>query len=176
MTDQIEDEVKPAADPMAKARAAKARKALEEAEKAAAAAEVAAAPIASAQPVVSSLKTKAANPYMGDPVACVVTAWGHGQISTGGEHGFERYARGAEVMIPEHSARSLFNKRWIEPKDASFADKWFKANQREIAMSMAAKRNTEFRMENGVAPGENWASSQTMGDLSFSPRDEDFRG
>jgi hypothetical protein len=30
-------------------------------------------------------------------------------------------------------------------------------------------------MENGVTPGESWRSSQTPGELSFSPRDEEFR-
>jgi hypothetical protein len=171
-----EAQAQPAADPMAKARAAKARKAAEQAEREAEQAEVAAAPVADAQPVVSSLKTKAEAQYQGELVEVVVTHWGHGQISTGGEHGFERYARGARIALPEFSARSLFNKRWVEPVEPSLADRWVAMNNREVRQAIAAKRNTEFRMDHGVAPGEEWRSAMSAGELSFSPRDEEFRG
>lgn len=173
MTDEVEE--KPAADPMAKARAAKAAKALQKAEAEAQAAEASRASKANGQPVKSSLKGKALNPYRGEEVEVRVTAWGDGQISTGGEDGFERWGEGAVIQMPEYSARANFNKRWVEPVDQAFAKKWIELNRREVRAAMAAKGRTEFHMEHGVALNEEWRSALTAGELSFSPRDEEFR-
>jgi hypothetical protein len=169
-----DEEEKPAADPMAKARAARAAKALAKAEAELQAAEAGKASKANGQPVVPR-KGVAAPSYQGEEVMVRITHWGHNQISTGGDHGFERWAKGAEIPMPEFGARQNFNKRWVEPLDPALADKWVKQNNQEIRAAMAAKRRTDFHMENGVAQGEDWRSVQTAGELSFSPRDEEFR-
>jgi hypothetical protein len=172
MTDEIDEG--PAADPMAKARAARAAKALAKAEAELAAAEKGSASASNGQPVVQR-KSRAAPSYQGETVRVRITSWGHGQVSTGGDHGFERWAAGAEVDMPEQGARSLYNKRWIEPVDRALADKWVKQNQQEVRAAMIAKATNDRRMEHGVGVGEEWRSSQTGGELSFSPRDEEFR-
>lgn len=172
MSDEIED--KPPADPMAKARATKAAKALAKAEAELAAAEKGSESAANGQPVVQR-KSRAAPSYQGETVRVRITSWGHGQVSTGGDHGFERWAAGAEVDMPEQGARSLYNKRWIEPLDPKLAAKWIAQNKQEIRSAMIAKATNDRRMEYGVAVGEEWRSAQTAGELSFSPRDEEFR-
>lgn len=173
MSDEIV-EPKPAADPMAKAREAKAAKALVKAQAELEAAEKGAESAANGQPVVQR-KSKAAPSYQGELVRVRITSWGHGQVSTGGDHGFERWAAGAEVDMPEMGARSLYNKRWIEPLDSKLADKWIKLNKQEIVAAMRSKRANDFHMEHGVNPNEEWRSIMTGGELSFSPRDEEFR-
>lgn len=175
MYDEAEAPPKPAADPLAKARAVKAEKAAAKAREQAEEAERAAASAAKGQPVVSSLKGRAVAAYEGAPVEVRVTAWGHGQLSTGGEQGFERYAKDAIITIPEQRARQLFNKRWIEPTDPAFVDRWVQMNRQEIAGAMRAKAANNFHLEHGVKQGEEWRSSFTGGELSFSPRDEEFR-
>ena len=175
MDDETEAPPKPAADPMAKARAVKAERAAAKAREQAEQADRDAASAAKGQPVVSSMKGRAIAAYEGADVEVRVTAWGHGQLSTGGEHGFERYAAGAIIVIPEQRARSLFNKRWVEPTDPAFTDRWVAMNRQEIAAAMRAKASNDFHLEHGVKPGEEWRSSFTGGELSFSPRDEEFR-
>ena len=176
MTDETETETLPAhTDPMAKARAAKAAKAKEKADADLAAAAQSAASAAQGQPVVSTFKGRAVNPYMGDAVQVRVTHWGHAEISTGGQDGFERYAAGAVCMMPEQSARSLFNKRWIEPIDPAMAGRWLKQNRQELLAAMAAKRRQEFHLEQGVQPGQTWDTAHNGGDLSFSATERDLK-
>lgn len=163
------------ADPLAKARAVKAAKAKERADAELAAAEAGTKSKAQGQPVVSTFRGRAANPYMGDLVEVRVTHWGHAEISTGGEDGFERFAAGAVCSIPEQSARSLFNKRWIEPADPAFATKWLQQNRRELIAAMRAKANTDFRLANGVAQGEEWRSAMDGGELGFNPTERDLK-
>lgn len=163
-------------DPMAKARAAKASKEKEKADAALAEAEKAAASAAHGQPVVSTMRGRAANPFMGDLVEVKITSWGHAEVSTGGEDGFERFAAGAVTKIPEQSARSLFNKRWIEPTDASFAEKWLTQNRQELLAAMRAKGRTESRLQNGVERGQEWRSALEGGELAFTPTERDLKG
>lgn len=146
----------PKADPMAAARAAKARKLAEKAEAELKAAEDAATSKSAGQPTISTLQGRAEAPYEGDPVEMRVTPWGHGQISTGGEFGFERFARGAVFTVPEHNGRTLFNKRWAEPVDPSYQDRWTAANEMELRA--AARRGARERqvLENGVGANETW--------------------
>jgi hypothetical protein len=162
-------------DPMAKAREAKALKAAAKAIADREASEASIASQAQGQPVVSSFRGRAVNPYMGDLVEVRVTHWGHAEISTGGEDGFERFAAGAVCHIPEQSARSLFNKRWIEPIDPAFATKWLQQNRRDLLAAMRAKANTEFRLANGVAQGEEWRSALDGGELGFNPTERDLK-
>ena len=162
-------------DPMAKARAVKAEKAKQKAEQELAAARTSAASKSGGQPVVSSFKGRSANPFMGDLVEVKVTPWGHAEISTGGEDGFERYAAGAITEIPEQSARSLFNKRWIEPTDPAYAAKWLKQNKQELLAAMRAKNSTERHLEHGSAKGEEWRSALDGGELSFNPTERDLK-
>ena len=162
-------------DPMAKARAAKAaKKAQEEADLLAKAREGAASR-SEGQPVVSSFKGRPVNPFQGDMVEVKVTPWGHAEISTGGEDGFERYASGAVCMMPEQSARSLFNKRWIAPIDPSFEARWLQQNRRELQAAMRAKNRTEERMMSGVGVGQEWRSGLDAGELGFTPTERDLK-
>lgn len=149
----------PKADPMAAARAAKARKAAEKAEQELRAAEVSAASKADGQPTISTLKGRAEAPFEGDMVRMKVTPWGHGQISTGGEFGFERFARGAEFEAAEMNARALYNKRWAEPIEQRFVDRWTQANEADAAA--AARRGARERqvLQHGVGPNETWSTA-----------------
>lgn len=180
MTDEPKPELTPEqegrVDALAKARAAKADKAKAKADAELEAARKGAASKAGGQPVVSTLKGRAANPHMGDLVEVRVTHWGHAEISTGGEDGFERFAAGAVCLIPEQSARSLFNKRWIEPIDMTFAAKWLEQNRRELLGAMRAKANTEHRLSHGVGVGEEWRSALDGGELAFNPTERDLKG
>lgn len=156
----FEDDEKPATDRFAAARAAKAAKAFAEAQRQSEQAEREAAPaeVAAGQPTVSSLKTRQVFIDEGKPVEMRVTPWGHAQISTGGEYGFERYARGAQFRAPEQNARSLYSKRWAEPIDPTYADRWVEMDHRDAATSARAKQMFEHRMEHGVAAGERWSA------------------
>ena len=156
-TPDVIDE-KPAADPMAKARAAKAKKALEQAEAEAKLAEQQAAPVANKQPTVSTLRIKTVEEDAGPLVWMRITVEGHGQISTGGEHGFERYAMDAEVQMRELYARQNFKKHWAEPIDRDLVKKWKLDEQREFAAAVRRKASYEHVMEHGVAAGENWSA------------------
>ncbi len=162
-------------DPMAKARAAKAAKEKERADAALAQAEKAAASAAHGQPVVSTMRGRAVNPFMGELVEVKITHWGHAEVSTGGEDGFERFAAGAITKIPEQSARSLFNKRWIEPIDKALADKWLNQNRQELLAAMRAKGRTEARLQAGVGVGEEWRSALEGGELAFNPTERDLK-
>lgn len=150
----------PKADPMAAARAAKARKAAEKAEAELRDAEASAATAGAGQPTISTLKGRPDAQYEGDLVEMRITPWGHGQISTGGEFGFERYARGAICMVAEQNARSLFNKRWAEPTDPSFADRWVKMNERDAALAAARGRREREVLEKGVNANETWSTGR----------------
>jgi hypothetical protein len=163
------------ADPLAKARAVKAEKAAAKAAEELAKAEASIASAAQGQPVVSSFRGRAANPFFGDLVEVRVTPWGHAEISTGGEDGFERFAAGAICKIPEQSARSLFNKRWITPIDNSYEAKWLKQNKQELLAAMRAKANTTHRLEHGVGVGEEWRSALDGGELGFNPTERDLK-
>lgn len=162
-------------DPMAKARASKAAKALAKAEAELAAAVEGKGSQANGQPVVSTFRGRAANPFMGQLVEVKVTPWGHAEVSTGGEDGFERFAAGAVTSIPEQSARSLFNKRWVTPTDPSYEAKWLDLNRRELLAAMQAKARTESKMRNGVAQGEEWRSALDGGELAFNPTERDLK-
>lgn len=163
-------------DRMAQARASKAAKALAKAQAELEAAEDGRESKANGQPVVSTFRGRAANPHRGDMVKVRITHWGHAEVSTGGEDGFERYAAGAECEIPEQSARSLFNKRWIEPIDPAYANRWLAQNRNELLAAMRAKANTELRMTHGVAQGEEWRSALDGGELGFNPTERDLKG
>lgn len=157
----IEDDTnKPApADPGAAARAAKARKAAERAEAELRDAEAAKASAGGAQPTVSSRKGAPEVIDEGQMVQMKVTFKGHGQISTGGDFGFERYARGAITTCAERNARDLYNKGWAEPIDESFADRWEKMAEREAVEGARRKARFEHHMEHGVNAGEHWSSA-----------------
>ena len=147
------------ADPAAAARAAKARKAAEKAELELRDAEQSRASAAGAQPTVSSRKGQPEAIDEGGPVEMKVTFKGHGQISTGGDFGFERYARGAITVCAERNARQLFDKGWAEPVDASYADRWERMTVKETAEGARRKARFEHHMEHGVGAGEYWNSA-----------------
>lgn len=157
-----DDTNKPApADPMAAARAAKARKQAEKAEAELRAAELSAAPADVEEdnpPPISTLQGKPEQMHEGPDVWMRVTPWGHGQISTGGQFGFERHSRGAKFKCPEAGARSLYNKRWAEPIDPALADKFVKQNEAEA--SAAERRGARERhvLEHGVNANEAWST------------------
>lgn len=154
----------PKADPMAAARAAKAQKAADKANADSMVAEAMAAPARTKQPTVSKLRGRAAAPtYEGELVEVRVTAFGHNHISTGGEFGFERYARGAILQIPEINARSLFEKKYVEPTDYAFSDKWQMDKAREDVLGMRAKAREEHVLEHGVNANEHWSTAATNG-------------
>ena len=149
----------PLADPVASRIAEKARSTAEAAEARARQAEMDAAPAAVNQPTVSSLKTRHAQVYEGEQVKMRVTSWGHGQISTGGEHGFERYARDAIIECAEVNARDLYRKRFAEPLERGLEERWVEMEKREQAASYRAKMRQEHVLENGVAAGEHWSTA-----------------
>jgi hypothetical protein len=152
---------KPAADPMAAARASKARKAAEKAEAELKAAEEAAAPADIEEdnpPPISTLKGRPEQVYEGPEVWMRVTPWGHGQISTGGQFGFERHSRGAKFKCSEQGARSLYNKRWAEPIDPALADKFVKQNEAEAHLSERRGAREREVLANGVNANETWST------------------
>ena len=149
----------PKADPMAAARASKARKAAEKAEAELAAAEASAAPAEQVEDnpaPISTLKGKAEQVYEGEDVWMRVTPWGHGQISTGGQFGFERHSRGAKFKCPEQGARSLYNKRWAEPIDPALADKFVKQNEADARAAARRGARELHVLEHGVNANEVW--------------------
>lgn len=157
----IEDDTNepPKADPMAAARAAKARKQAEKAEAELKAAEAAAQATPAddeAGPMINTLQGRAEQLDEGPDVDMIVTFKGHGQISTGGVFGFERRPRKSRFKCPEKGARDLFNKGWAEPVDERYADRWNQMNAREQAAS--ARRATRERhvLEHGINADETW--------------------
>lgn len=148
-------------DPMAKARAVKAAKAAAKAQADLEQAERANKTAADGQPVVSSLKTRPAQVYEGEPVQMRVTFRGHGQISTGGEFGFERYARNAIITAAEKNARSLYEKNFAEPLDESYVDRWAEMARREQIAGAAAKAAFEDALT-GRASGD-YSSHDSFG-------------
>ena len=150
----------PKADPFAAARAAKARKAAEKAETELAEAEKSASRAGGAQPTISTLRGRAEAPYEGDMVEMRVTPWGDGQVSTGGEFGFERYAATAIFMAAEQNARALFNKRWAEPIDQRFIAKWIEANKRDLVNASRRGERERYVLEHGVNAGEYWSTAR----------------
>ena len=158
MTDELE--IMQAADPMAKAREAKAKKAAEKAAAEAAQAQAQAASAGGEQPVVSSRRGRAEAPYEGEPVEMRVTPWGHGEISTGGDFGFERYAKGAITWCPEQSARQLYMKRWAEPVDPRYIDRWAEMERRELLANARRKARFDQVMEHGVGAGETYSADR----------------
>lgn len=155
----LEDD-KPAADPMAKARAVKAAKALAKAMADQEAAEQSAAPVLTNQPVISTLKTKSTVEDAGPMVLMEITVEGHGQISTGGEFGFERYAMDAQVMMPELYARQNYKKHWAQPMDRELVKKWKRQEVAEYNAQAMRKRSFDHVMENGVSAGEYWSADR----------------
>lgn len=159
----LEDDthIPPAADPMAAARAAKARKAAEKAEAELKAAEIGAAPAEREEenpPPISTLQGRAEASYEGPDVWMRVTPWGHGQISTGGQFGFERHSRGAKFKCPEQGARSLYNKRWAEPIDPALADKFVRQNEMDAQSAERRGARERHTLEHGVNANETWRS------------------
>lgn len=150
--------IPPAADPMAAARAAKAKKAHEKAEAELRQAEEQAASAAGPQPVVSSRANVSVEVDEGPWVDTRVTFKGHNKISTGGDFGFEHYARGAIVKSRERYARQNFDKGWIEPIEAALADKWERLAQQELVAGMRRKERHDHAMEHGVNANETWST------------------
>lgn len=156
-------ELAQSADPAAKARAAKAAKAAAKAAADVAKAEEQKKSASAGQPVVSTLKTRAVVANEGEPVEMRVTYKGHGQISTGGEFGFERYGRNAIITVGEFSARSLYEKGWAEPADERYVDRWETAKRRETIAEAAAYRRFQDVLEHGVGAGQDYNSHATFG-------------
>lgn len=160
MTDD-DTHIPPKADPMAAARAVKARKAAEKAEQELAQAEAQAAPAEQEEdnpPPISTLQGRPEQAYEGPDVWMRVTPWGHGQISTGGQFGFERHSRGAKFKCPEQGARSLYNKRWAEPIDPALADKFVKQNEAEARLAERRGARERDVLANGVNANETWST------------------
>lgn len=153
--------IPPAADPISAAKAAKARKAAEKAEADAAKAQADAAPAELEEenpPPISTLQGRSVQADEGPEVWMRVTPWGHGQISTGGQFGFERHSRGAKFKCPEQGARSLYNKRWAEPIDPKLADKFVAMNEAEKRLSDRRGARERDVLANGVGANETWST------------------
>lgn len=162
--EKTELEIAQSADPVAKARAAKAAKAAAKAAADVAQAEESRRSAADGQPVVSTLKTKPVIAYEGEPVQMRVTFKGHGQISTGGEFGFERYARNARIVAAEMNARSLYEKGFAEPLDESYVDRWAEMTRREQIAGARAKAAFEDALA-GRSSGD-YSSHAAFGGLA----------
>ena len=87
-----------------------------------------------------------------------VTAKGHGQISTGGEYGFERYAMFAEFICPASSARTLYNRGWAEPVGSveevrKLTLQWLQTDKKEEAANMRSLKARDDLLANGAPTG-----------------------
>ena len=162
MTDEIneaESAELPAADPFAKARAAKARKAAERAEADALASQREAASAGGVQPKRSKRKgATLVEDAKGPTILVRVTSQGRDHISTGGDFGFERFDMWAEIDMVIPTAFSLWKKNWIEPTEREHVVLFDKMRHREMVEE--ARRTAKFNdvLEHGARLGEDYRS------------------
>lgn len=78
-----------------------------------------------------------------------VTVFGHGQISTGEDFGFERRGAGEEFECGEAGGFDLFCKKWAEPLDFELATQWADRQQRETLLGDRGGARYRKAMEEG---------------------------
>jgi hypothetical protein len=115
-------------------------------------------PTSEGQPVVSTLRIRQVDPQETEQVLMRVTAKGHGQISTGGEYGFERYAMFAEFICPASSARALYNRGWAEPVGSveevrKLTLQWLQTDKKEEAANIRSLKARDDILANGAPTG-----------------------
>jgi hypothetical protein len=110
------------------------------------------------QPTISTLKTRPPVAMEGELVLMRVTAKGHGEISTGEEYGFERYAMFAEFICPASSARTLYNRGWAEPVGSveevrSLTLRWLQMDKDSAKADAKSKAARDHLLANGADAG-----------------------
>jgi len=109
------------------------------------------------QPRISGRPAAAKPVFAGDRVRMRVTAQGHGQISTGEDWGFERYAMFAEFFAQDLYARQLYNRGWAEPASDDVEEaraivmRWMQENRQDRINDAKSKRARDDLLENGVS-------------------------
>jgi len=110
------------------------------------------------QPTISTLRLRQVDPLETEHVLMRVTAKGHGQISTGEEFGFERYAMFAEFVCPASTARMHYNRGWAEPVGSveevrAMTLKWLARDNEAAKADARSKAQRDRILEHGAEPG-----------------------
>lgn len=110
-------------------------------------------------PAPALLNTRTTRNVVGDEGPIIrmrVTVKGHGEISEGGDFGFNRYPMGAEFECSEATARSLSAKGYAEPvgdqrEVMKIVEAWTRRAREEARQEERRKRVFDNMIEYGVS-------------------------